>query len=572
MTTALLDPIFVNRRIQLELFRSVIGALARGERRHIALFGLRRIGKTVLLDEVRDRHPEACIVKLSLDTIVSTPEGFALDFVAAVLRAVLRVRGNSRPVTTQVRSIATAAGLLGENVVAHVDEILELVENPNRYGQLLTRAFEFPVAVSDAIEIPILVVLDEFQAIRKLLNFPGTDTLWASMREALDRRGRVAYVIAGSIVTAMRDILHAGNDPLFSRFEEHDLPAFAQEDSHALASGLWERYDLTWDQNAVQRIHTLSQGFPFYAHILAVAASDVARMVDARRVLADHVDDAFDRQMLDRDSRCSIYMQYLFGQAVASIPGEGIPDGVLRSLAAHEGRRASDIARSLRRRTAGQVHDVVRALVSIDILRYADDGTVWFMDPLLPIWLAMESERQESRRIVPQPRSRPRVVEVMAERIRALQEAAGPLFERRVHNVIRQFRGQTVSAKFFGAESGQVTPPTIENIENMDIPDPEGLIGGQLNSRTEVDGVTSGSELWLVEAKHLDHAVTTAMVDRLISKRRLVERSLGRTVDRLWIVSNAGFRTDAREQCERLGIYMSGSQQLSRLERVLSTR
>jgi len=91
-----LEPIFVNRRLQLRLFDDVLTSLQRGERRHIALLGLRRIGKTILLDEVRARHPDTCIVKLSVDTIVSTTEGFALDFVAAVLDKACRVRGLRR--------------------------------------------------------------------------------------------------------------------------------------------------------------------------------------------------------------------------------------------------------------------------------------------------------------------------------------------------------------------------------------------------------------------------------------------------------------------------------------------
>ena len=55
-----------------------------------------------------------------------------------------------------------------------------------------------PLGPRLALALPQLVMLDEFQDIRRLQHFPGTETLWAALREALDRRGHVAFAIAGS--------------------------------------------------------------------------------------------------------------------------------------------------------------------------------------------------------------------------------------------------------------------------------------------------------------------------------------------------------------------------------------
>ena len=151
---------------------------------------------------------------------------------------------------------------------------LELIDTSQRsYGRLLAKTFVFPAAISDAFDAPILVMLDEFQEIRRLQHFPGTDNLWAALRQALDRPGRVAFVIAGSIVTALRTILRAGTDPLFTRFDELELSAFTPEDTAALAASVWDRSTLSWDQNAIQRLYALSQGHPFYANVLARAVA-----------------------------------------------------------------------------------------------------------------------------------------------------------------------------------------------------------------------------------------------------------------------------------------------------------
>ncbi|TAK20776.1 MAG: ATP-binding protein [Chloroflexota bacterium] len=567
------DPVFVNRRTELQLFNDVLTALGAGERRHLALLGLRRIGKTILLDEVRARHPDACIVKIAIDTVVATPEGFALDIAALVLQGALRARGHPRTVTTQPRSLAAAAGLLGSGVTDHLDELLGLVDpafggEKRSYGQLLNKVFAFPAVVSDAANVPILMMLDEFQDIRKLLRFPGTDTLWAALREALDRRGRVAFVVAGSIVTAMRAILHEGNDPLFSRFQEVPLPPFGPEDTRELAEGVWYRIGLRWDQNASQRVHTLSQGFPLYAHVLAREAIEPARAAGGP-VLGEHVDAAFERQIFDRNSQLSLYMQYLLEHALHAVQGENIPEAVLRTLAQAEGRRLSDLARSVHR-PAPQLGRVVQQLISIDILRRDADGALWFADPVFPLWLATERDRQEPGLALRDPRTRERVMETLAERLRALQGAIGPLFERRVHNIARQFRGQTVSRNLFGLDGGTIALPSVTDVHNLHVADPDGLVGAA-RSTTEIDGVTVGSEFWLIEAKRVRHAVTVAVVARVLKKRVLVERAHDRKVDRVWIVSDAGFRTDARDLCEREGVLMTGARELTRLERAVAS-
>ncbi|HEY3078576.1 MAG TPA: hypothetical protein VGM69_01580 [Chloroflexota bacterium] len=64
--------------------------------------------------------------------------------------------------------------------------------------------------------------------------------------------------------------------------------------------------------------------------------------------------------------------------------------------------------------------------------------------------------------------------------------------------------------------------------------------------------MTDGTQTRLVECKHARGAVTAA------------------DVDRLRLVSNAGFRTDGRERCETAGVYHSGSRELTRLERALA--
>ena len=411
------------------------------------------------------------------------------------------------------------------------------------------------------------MVLDEFQDIRKLLNFPNTDNLWAVLREALDRRGRVAWTVAGSIVTAMRDILSDGTDPLFTRFEIHDLPPFSNEDAAELATRHWEHLHLAWDQDATQRLYTLSQGLPFYIRTIALAGADLTRGV-ADRVTADHVDAAFQNQLLSRDSTLAIYCGYLFDQAISSVRGDAIPEGILRLLAQEEGQTPTDLARGLYRENGGaQIHRVVGDLTRIDILRYEGPG-LWFVDPILPIWIALEQQRQDPAAVFANPTARTKLTNHALERLRAMQETAGILFEGRVHNVLRQFRGQTVSGRLFGVDS-QVTLPTIEDVSKVELVDPIGAVHGHA-ATVELDAVTRGSEVWSVEAKHIAGGVTRSHVELFSRKCDIFTAQTGIAVAQRWYVSNTGFRSEARLRCAELGIRFSSTHDLNRLERAVA--
>ena len=81
-------------------------------------------------------------------------------------------------------------------------------------------------------------------------------------------------------------------------------------------------------------------------------------------------------------------------------------------------------------------------------------------------------------------------------------------------------------------------------------------------------GIAAGSETWAVEVKHQSGGVTVARVDRFLRARRFYEEETGNRIDRLWYVSQACFRTEARERCPAEAIYFSTTRHVAQLERV----
>src|SRR5262249_58343221 len=99
--------------------------------------------------------------------------------------------------------------------------------------------------------------------------------LLGAFRAALDRPGRVAFVVAGSRVTAMRQLIEVGGSPLFARFTSLELRPFHSDATLDLASRIWED-ESQFEPDAATRLHRLTGGWPFYVHAVAARARSLA--------------------------------------------------------------------------------------------------------------------------------------------------------------------------------------------------------------------------------------------------------------------------------------------------------
>src|SRR5262249_52416512 len=156
------EPLFVDRESELAAFDEVLRLLDQGVRRHTALLGLRRIGKTLLLDQVRRRYSTVAISRLEVDAVVTTPEDFARAWMSETLVAVLRARVDETYVGETDDALHAAAVGLHPKLEPIVTELLEHIHS-EAHGRLLNQALRLPAEVSETTSTPLLVMLDEFQ-------------------------------------------------------------------------------------------------------------------------------------------------------------------------------------------------------------------------------------------------------------------------------------------------------------------------------------------------------------------------------------------------------------------------
>lgn len=562
------DPLFVNRTHELAEFDAVLRGLSEGYRRHIGLLGLRRIGKTLLLDEVRRRHPANAIAYLAVDEVTASPEDFARAFAAEVLTAVCP-RGER--VGSSDEALAAAARALHPNVEAAVATLLGVLQGGS-YGAVLLHTIRLPGVVSEALDRPLLVVLDEFQEIVQLRRFPDTENLLGALRAALDRPGRVGFTVSGSRVTALRALLQDRNGPLFERFTPLELPPFAPEATLDLATRVWRDEDLTTvEPDAVVRLHKLAGGWPFYTRVVAERTAQLARRGDGR-ITPDLVDLSFQQEVIGRAATIGLHCRYLLDTALA-LPNTALRntvDAVLRAVAAQPApvARANLVRRLQATYPRTTVYDATRALIDADFLR-EEGGLLELADPVFALWLVVEPERRDPDAAFRNPRALQRRMQWYEGRHAQDREEMGTLFERRVENLVRQFRGQLVDGRLFG-QAGQCQLPVVRAAGRVVVPDSEGRYGPGPDTY-ELDIVTMGdgpADVWAVEAKHRQGALTRRMVERFLENVRGVAANEGLTFAQRWIVAPRGIRPDAEALARREGLLVSGLRQLRHLERL----
>ncbi len=233
---------FTNRASELATLTRLAADLRDGQPRHIAVFGLRRIGKTLLCQEqVRRLLGEGQILPAYIDfeDICTAPELFVQRFIGLLCfwafehgegsvepylsaERLLGTRAASTPLVLQ-----TASTLIGEMRRQKADDSL-----------LLMLAFEFPERLAEALGRPMMCFLDEFTELSTLANYPGVGDPLKHFRAALQRQSRVGYVVAGSAISAMERLVRDHDSPLFLQFRTLELHPLTTEDTQILTEKL----------------------------------------------------------------------------------------------------------------------------------------------------------------------------------------------------------------------------------------------------------------------------------------------------------------------------------------------
>jgi len=538
-----LRSLFTDRERELDLLQQVTASLADGRPRHLALLGLRRIGKTLLLLEHTARllgtSPGGPVrpVYLDFEELVTSPELFSRRYVGLVTFWAL-TQGHG-----EMEAFLTPTALLGGPAAGlrTVAQVLAALENARDDPALqVTLALDFPEKLAEELGCYLLLLLDEFTELAVLGNYPSVRRPFHLFRAGMQRQGRLGYVVAASAISAMEEMVQDGRSPLFLQFEPVEVSRFPPDATLALAERVLEGAPAP---GAGRRLYQLSGGHPFYVHAVATRLTGLDRLPDDLE--PEDVLRAFVLETLSRTGQIYNYCRYLYDVSLQRARGYGTLKAILQALAEEEGLTLSEVAHRIRK-TAPTTRGYLRALQEVDLV-VESAGDYYYRDPVLHYWAAYATRGIEVDPFATRTALAPLLADLEARHSR-LSTELGLAKESQVRELLLRLAGRQVDGGLFGM-SDPVQVPAFVRVAPYRSPD------GQV----EVDALAENDERWAVEIKWRGKATGEKELAALMQKAR----GLGA---RAWFISRSGFTPAARAYAAEHGILISSRSDLERLE------
>lgn len=532
--------LFTDRDAELGQLKHALHTLQIGPAEHIALFGLRRIGKTLLLKELIRQvlltNDEIVPAYMDFSALCSSPENFVLGYVGSLCYWLFE-KGQTDP--EPYLNASTLPVALARNgaidLIADVQPILQELERakPDRQA-LLRHAFRFPRLASTKLGKRLVLAFDEFQEIRTLENFPDSHNVLALFRAEMQTQSGIIYFLAGSAISILTHLLSHPDSPLFAQFSRLAVDPFPQASTKALVNKLITE---ELDPDTFPLIHSLTGGHPYYITALTRRLSYLVDVVQ-RPAASDTVKQAFLIETLAPGGRIYDFCRYVYDLSLQKASGYGSLKAVLQILAAEEGLTASQIGRRLRV-TSGTASDYLRWLCEVDLIQ-VKDHLYFFRDPVLRFWVGNVVKGIEVS-LTAEPLDLKSLMGRLDAQFQRASEELGIAQESRIRELMRLFNGQVAQGKWFGRKES-IRLPLFHTVSSFEAKD------GQV----ELDAVTSGSSSrdWIAEVKWKNKRAGKKELEKLL--RQVQERNA-----QGWYISKAGFTTEAETFANEHGLYYS---------------
>jgi len=540
---------FTNREHALAVIGLSRDLLVQGIRKHLALSGFRRIGKTLVLKEFLRRSlqegsaSDCQLVYIDLPRLALTPESFAVQYLGYLLFWMggdFHQRVESLfDAPAQLAAAGRIAGQRGmaafsEHVVRLHQELQK--ERPDQH-LLLDLAFNSPEIYAQASGKRIMVILDEFPEILALDKYPQIHDVLALFRSVLQAQSRVGYVVAGSMIGLMERIFLDAESPLFVHFQLETVGPFGREDCDSLAR---KRLSLLADPvpgDVLAAIYQVTRGHPFYIYAICMRVFENVSLLHKPLTPAT-VQEAFTLETLGGNGRIYNLCRYVLEQSLKNVRGETIPQAVMQVLAQESaGMTLTEIADRLKRPT-GAIRKVMSWLVDVDLVEQRDDKTYSYRDPVLQVWVAYYYSGLQLTGLPSQKILSNLVAELMEKYERVANEL-GLAKESQVRELLQAFAGQEVDGKLLGMPD-RVNLPPFERVAPYLSPD------GQV----QVDSLAEDHERWAVEIKWRGRLTGKKEMEKLLTNARSLRA-------KPWVISKSGFTPEAIEYARQNGIMFS---------------
>lgn len=292
-----------------ELFNrdDLLNSLA-SAKKNFALVGLRKAGKTSLLLESQQRKKEQGELTAYIYVMFEdTDSSFMIRYANVCLLSFLRWKGKGGTIfedsLDSLKQQVVQAVELKPSLAEHLFSLSDALAAPPELKSL-EMTLTLPQALVENEDKRIVVFIDEFQNVA-LLDLPVID----GFRKRILTDKAVNYIVAGSEVGMMKEILESGKAPLFGHFDIQRVRAFSVEDAREYILKRLRENGLVIGELGLSFLVTLTGGFPFFTNVLLEPIIQKCTQKDFSRVPKDIILEAIEKESFQTDGTLFIHFK-----------------------------------------------------------------------------------------------------------------------------------------------------------------------------------------------------------------------------------------------------------------------
>ena len=384
--------LFVDRQRELDRLDSALDKLLAGRSAFLAVLGLRKLGKTSLFHEwIRrnSRRSEISFVPVQC-WAWPDPDDFFREYLRLTINTALNARslhsevgliphGNDQGRLVEVAACAARAGLEGLGAALRLKADYDDMRNRASAYREVVRAPE-AMAAQDGFRFQF--ILDEFQEVGRFDSFRaiknGFGSVYAMLREEWLGQRHCNYMVSGSAVTLLRQIVEDPSAPFFQHFTTIHLGPLPEADAVELLCDFSKRSGRPIPVALCRTIVDTVGTNPYYLQVLGEelvleATSDAATVEDWRTTCQ--------RVVFETSGRLYQY----FDRMHASVAGSSSMLAKILFALADGPRRGSEVAKAMGV-TQNRISSKLPILEARDVVR--KDGSAYCLcDPCYALWL-----------------------------------------------------------------------------------------------------------------------------------------------------------------------------------------
>lgn len=368
-------PYFINRKKEIEELHRLLSAVKTKSSTNVALIGLRRTGKTSIIENLIKRfEKDKKIICIDMDCYgIPSKIRFSELFMKKILDEYAR-KTHDKAFSEKLKiylkkSISSIFGSISELEIS-IQEYLKFsikLKEANNEDEIIESALNYIEALAEDKNVFFIVALDEFQDL-----FEWDANFLKRLRTIIQKQKRVAYIFSGSITTIMNDLVYKKSSPFYHQLHPMFIKYLPENEVKKFFKRRLGLRKLKIENSAIDKVVELTNCLPEYVQRLGIEI--VYKFSDKKMIRSGEIENAFENIIQELDGEFLNFFKRLPNQQkeilIAIVKGK---------------KTASEIAKDLRKPVTS-IPSQINRIINSGILEKAD-RCYKITDPLFQKWL-----------------------------------------------------------------------------------------------------------------------------------------------------------------------------------------